>query len=293
MTVSVTALDGLKSRRPEWRPWLAVVEEVLREAENPAWESAVPSQTNAGQPEVPLLVGAAISVPASSVRRLFERLVSIALVNGTPKLATLERALTIDLDVLALFTASLSQDGDRLSDIADASGADAEALHAMVALLCVPLLQACNRQLAPAIPVGWREGYCPLCGSWPAFAEVRGIERNRCLRCGRCGCAWPSPALRCAYCRTSDHHRLFELVPENDKGQAVIAACTRCGGFLKTFTVLQGCSPGAVMLEDLASVDLDVAAVEQGYVRPTGAGYPLDVTVTDHAVPRRIFFWKR
>ncbi len=280
MTVSRSSWHGLKTQRPEWQPWLAVVEEILPEAGGPGWEAAVPSQINAQRAEVPLLSGAAISVPAGSVRHLLERLVRVASRDTSPKLTSVKSTLSINPDVLTLFTASLSQDGDRVSAIADASGADAEAMHAMVALLCVPLLQACNRRWASAVSASWSQGYCPVCGAWPAFAEVRGIERSRCLRCGRCGSAWPAPALRCPYCRTGHHHELVELVPEKHGSHAVINACVRCHGFVKTLTVLQGCPPDAVMLEDLASVDLDVAAIEQGYVRPSGPGYRLDVTVT-------------
>ena len=71
----------------------------------------------------------------------------------------------------------------------------------------------------------------------------------------------------------------------------VIEGCRSCLAYVKTFTRLQGCPPGAVMLEDLASVALDIAALEQGYVRPRGAGYPLDVSVTARNVPRRFFAW--
>jgi hypothetical protein len=35
-----------------------------------------------------------------------------------------------------------------------------------------------------------------------------------------------------------------------------------------------------VILDDLASVELDVVAAEQGYKRPQGAGYALNVSVT-------------
>jgi hypothetical protein len=47
------------------------------------------------------------------------------------------------------------------------------------------------------------------------------------------------------------------------------------------------------MLEDLASVDLDVAAVENGFARPSGQGYALGVTVTDNGAKRRFFAWKQ
>jgi hypothetical protein len=45
-------------------------------------------------------------------------------------------------------------------------------------------------------------------------------------------------------------------------------------------TTLEGSAPAKVILDDLASVDLNVAACAQGYKRPQGAGYALDVTIT-------------
>ena len=90
----------------------------------------------------------------------------------------------------------------------------------------------------------------------------------------------------------SDHDELAMLVPEQGSSNAVIDACQRCLGYVKIFTRLQGCPPGAVMLEDLASVDLDMAAFEHGFAKPSGPGYPLGITVTDKGAGRRFFAWK-
>jgi FdhE protein len=59
---------------------------------------------------------------------------------------------------------------------------------------------------------------------------------------------------------------------------------------MKTFTTLQGSPPAEVMIRDLASVDLDLVALEHGYKRPAGAGYSLDVTVVKSA-NNRFFPW--
>jgi FdhE protein len=187
----------------------------------------------------------------------------------------------------ALFTASLCQDGDRINQLVAAAGADAEALHAVVSLLPVPFLHACNRRWASSISRSWVEGYCPVCGA----AEVRGIERSRFFRCGRCGGEWHARALWCPYCDTSDHDDHVALVPENGGANAVVDACRRCLGYVKTLTRLQGCPPESVMIEDLASVELDVAAIEQGYTRPSGTGHALEITVTDKGATRRFLAW--
>jgi FdhE protein len=299
-TTAGTALDGLKRKRPEWQPWLAVVEEVLREAGTSEWDAAVPADIGLGaeahgakvdRHTIPLLAGATLSVQTSAVRRILKRLIGIASRSGTPKMATLESALDADLDLLALFEASLCQDSDRIKDMAVRCHADADAFQGVIALASVPLLYACTRRWASSIPESWVEGYCSVCGSWPAFAEVRGIERSRYFRCGRCGGAWHARPLQCPYCAMHDHDELVSLVPEKTGSQAQIDACTHCRGYVKVFSTLQGCPPGTVMLEDLASVALDIAAMEQGYSRPSGAGYPLEATVIDKVAPRRFFAW--
>jgi FdhE protein len=298
MSAPDAALNGLRREHPEFEPWLAVVDEILREAGSPAWEAAVPAvseaPSHAQSTAVPLLAGTTLTLEAALVRRLFERLIRTASRVGTPKMASLKAALHAGLEWAPLFTASLCEDSDRINEIAAVSGADAEALHAVIALLPVPFLHGCNRRWASSISASWVEGYCPVCGSLPTFAEVRGIERNRYFRCGRCGGEWHARALHCPYCAMSDHDELVALVPEkagsNAVGSnAVIDACKRCLGYVKTFTRLQGCSPGAVMLEDLASVDLDVAAIEHGFARSQGPGFALGVTVTDKGARRGFF----
>lgn len=292
MTTPDTALHGLKRQRPEWEPWLAVVEEIVRETASPRWDASVPTGVEPRHSGPPLLAGATLAVPASSVRRLLKRLARVASTSGTPNIATLHAALDADLDVLTLFAAALCQNGDCVEAAAAARGADAAGLHAVMALVPLPLLHACNRRWASSMSGSWVEGYCPVCGSWPAFAEVRGIERRRSFRCGRCGGEWHARLLTCPYCIEGSHDALVSLVPENGGSHGTVDACRSCHGYVKTFTRLRGCQPEMVMIEDLASVHFDVAALEQGYTRPPGAGYPLEVSVIDEGAPRRFFGWK-
>jgi FdhE protein len=278
---AVNALSGLKAQRPEWAPWLAVVEETWRDAGNRAWHAAVPVVSEVPRPAAPILSGAQVAVDRRAVQRLLQRLLDVASRGGTPQMATLRSVR--DADPLSLFAASLRQDRVPIVEAAAAANADAAALEAVTSLVAVPFLHACQRQWAASLPPGWREGYCCVCGAWPVFAEVRGIERTRVFRCGRCGGGWHARPLRCPYCGIDDHHALVSLVPQHGGSNAVIEGCTSCRGYVKTFTRLQGCAPETVMLEDLASVHLDVAALEQGYTRPPGPGHRLDVTVVSGA----------
>jgi FdhE protein len=289
MSAADATLSGLRRQRPEWEPWLVIVEEIVRAIRTRGWDPCVPASPPTQESVVPLLAGATLALEARSVRHLFERLLRLASRTGTPTMAALNAALHEDARMLQLFTASLSQDGNPIGDLATAIGADADTLHPIVALLPVPLLHACARRWAPSIARSWVEGYCPVCGSWPAFAEVRGIERSRHFRCGRCGGEWHARPLHCPYCEMSDHAELVALVPEKSGSNAVIDACKRCLGYVKTLTRLQGCPADAVMLEDLASVDLDLVALAHGYTRPAGVGYALTITATERTPTRRFF----
>lgn len=293
MTATVAAgLARLTRERPEWGPWLAVVAEALRDADAPGWDAIVPARPDLTRQTAPLLAGSVVTVDTRAVRRLLERLIRVASNSGTSAMAALRSVLNADLDVLTWFRASLCQDHETTRNTASSCGVDAGALQAVVALVSVPFLLACNRQWAPSISPAHLEGYCPVCGTWPAFAEARGIERRRFFRCGRCGSEWHARPLRCPYCGIDDHHALVSLVPDGGGLNAVIDGCRSCLCYVKTFTRLQGCAPDMVFLDDLASVHLDVAAIQHGYVRRSNAGHPLDVCVAGTRAKQRLFAWK-
>jgi FdhE protein len=282
------AVEELKRNRPEWTPWIAVVDEALSGASGDGWDAVVPTPV---EPERgrPLLSRTTVVVDERAVGRLLERLIKVGARGGMPKMETLRTVLSDGLDVVALFAASIDQDHDGVAEVAAHAGVDTEALQAVTALLGLPFLHACNRQWRHQVASTWAEGYCAVCGSWPSFAEMRGIERTRYLRCGRCGGEWQAPILRCGFCRTNNHDCLATLVPEKTGAAGAIEACKRCYGYVKTFTRLQGCPPAAVMLEDLASVDLDVAAIEQGYRRPARLSQDVEVAVVSQAP--RVLLW--
>jgi FdhE protein len=130
------------------------------------------------------------------------------------------------------------------------------------------------------VPRSWPHGYCPICASWPILAERRGLDRTRRLRCGRCGGDWPVEWLCCIYCGERDHQRLGSLVPEDREETLIVETCASCRGYLKSVATLQQIPPFALLLQDLETVELDLVALDRGYSRPQGGGFPLDVRVT-------------
>lgn len=281
----------------ECQPWRAVVEEVLRESADLVWDATVPSPGDAANPDAPLLAGVRVALRRDVLARVRHRWVDAAARGDTRFAGGL--AAWLDEGVSArLFEASLDGQHAVIEMMAERGGVDVETAESVAYLLPVPFLQACQRRLVDRVNPSWSRGFCPVCGSWPAFAEVLGIERARRLRCGRCGAAWHAQPLWCAFCGTRDHADLVTLVPGDDlacaeagtppseagigsSGTGVVDACTRCSHYVKRLTTFQGCAPLAVMLQDLGSVALDVAAIEEGYSRPRGTGYALGVTLNE------------
>jgi FdhE protein len=286
-SATTNRLQTVRSDHPEWNPWLTVIAQTLTEASNPRWESSVPLSRH--DKNTPVLAEAAILLPFDLLSDWSRRLFRSAADGDTPAMATLRAATNLTLPAIEqLFRASLCQDRHKLEQLASASQADARAFQGVAELLPVPFLQACTR-LRRRNGESWRQGYCPTCGAWPALAEVRGIERARYLRCGRCGDEWQLHWLQCPFCGINDHEQLVTLVPQESDART-IDACKRCTGYLKSFTVLQGADQFGIMVNDLASVDLDIAAVERGYRRPPDPGYFLNATVRcNHGPLRKLF----
>jgi formate dehydrogenase maturation protein FdhE len=66
--------------------------------------------------------------------------------------------------------------------------------------------------------------------------------------------------------------------------------CPDCRTYLKTLTTLGPLSAEEIAVQDLATVELDLAALEREYQRPTRPGFPLRVTV--QPAGRRDGWWR-
>ena len=258
----------MRRDNPESEAWLGLLDAALGESENSAtWDAAVPTAA-AGRPvKAPVLSHAEITIDAGAARSWVRRLLKL-----TPT-ATSRR-----IDGLVLLEAAVCHDDARIDALA-AAGAEAPALRVLGQMAALPLLQACGRGLASELPATWWEGYCPLCGAWPVVAEYTGLERKRQLRCGRCGTGWAIPLLRCVFCDETQHDHLGYLTPEAGDQTRKIEVCHTCKGYLKGVTTVRPLAPWAILLDDLTTVPLDVAALERGYQRSERPGYALEARI--------------
>lgn len=123
----------------------------------------------------------------------------------------------------------------------------------------------------------WDRGYCPCCGSWPALIEMlnasgrqsaAGEGGARFLRCSFCAASWELKTHRCIYCGNADE-RFVAAAPDMARQNRRIELCGGCGNYTKAIEVNRLTPFPLIAIEDLATLDLDQAAMGHEYGRPT------------------------
>jgi FdhE protein len=264
-------LADVRRSNPESERWLALVEAALTESEDgTSWSVTVPGLGSDRPVRAPILHGAEVTVDGRAVRRFVRRLARIAGLNGEA-----------EGDPIALLEAAVRQDDTRIDAIAAHGGGDPSTLRVVAQVTALPLLQVCARTIGREVSPSWWEGYCPLCGAWPTLAEFRGLERKRWLRCGRCGTGWETAWLRCPFCAESNHEQLGYLAPEDGGGETTrkVEVCDTCKGYVKAEPTVRPLPWWGVLLDDVATVPLDVAALDRGYHRPERPGFEMEVKI--------------
>ena len=260
---------SIAREQPECRGWLDVLAVAAEEAERDVWDDAVPDVA-AGA--LPRLAGATLTIAPRDAARWLRRLIDTAAAHAPALAGAAER-----LDPLGALAAAVNLDVARVDALADAAALPREPLHATLPVLAYPWLERCGRRLNAADTTS--EAWCPTCGAWAALAEARGLDGARRLRCLRCGGDWAAAWMRCPFCGTTDHDRLRALAAESSEQTRRADGCAACGAWVKTVTTLTASAVTQLRLLDVATVDLDVAALSRDWQRPAGLGAPLGVRV--------------
>jgi FdhE protein len=156
---------------------------------------------------------------------------------------------------------------ESLRERADALGLDPAMVSATFRLALFPYFVSINDAwLAHREGIVWEKGYCPTCGSWPLLGEFRGLEQTRFLRCGLCAAGWEVPRLLCPFCESRDYRQLGFLHVEGEESSYKAATCEVCHGYVKMLSTLTALPPLQLLLADVATLHLDLVAVERGYL---------------------------
>jgi FdhE protein len=149
---------------------------------------------------------------------------------------------------------------------AEALGLDPGLTATVLRLTLLPDLAGLHGALTPLVEeLPWEQGCCPTCGSWPLLGEYRGLEQRRVLRCGLCTAEWEVPRLFCPYCGNRDHRLLGYFSAAGEEGRYRASTCHACHRHVKMVTTLAPLSAPRLLVADLATLHLDLAAADRGF----------------------------
>jgi FdhE protein len=108
----------------------------------------------------------------------------------------------------------------------------------------------------------WKRGTCPLCGGEPDLAVIT-TAADRLLICGRCAARWRFEQLTCPFCLNADRSRITSFASRD--GQYRLFACGVCERYLKAFDARGASRPVMPVVDAVATLPLDAAAIQKGF----------------------------
>ena len=126
-----------------------------------------------------------------------------------------------------------------------------------------PFLSRCAEVLQPRTELAtWSHPHCPLCGGEPELAVITPAGERH-LICGRCTLRWKFDPLTCPYCRNVDRSTISSFATPD--GQYRVYACNVCKRYLKAYDARRSTRPVMPMVDSVATLPLDAAAMQRGY----------------------------
>ena len=140
---------------------------------------------------------------------------------------------------------------------------DGDMLQQVLALAMRPFLSRCAEvlQQRPELAI-WTHPHCALCAGEPDFSVITpAAERH--LICSRCALRWKFEPLTCPYCRNSNRARITSFATTD--GHYRVYACDVCRRYLKAYDGRRATRPVMPMVDTVATLPLDAAAIQRGY----------------------------
>jgi hypothetical protein len=140
---------------------------------------------------------------------------------------------------------------------------DDSSIGQVIALAMRPFLSRAAEVLQQRSDLAnWTHSHCALCGGEPDLAVITpSAERH--LICGRCALRWKFESLTCPYCRNSDRARITSFATTDGKYR--VYACDVCRRYLKAYDGRRATRPVMPMVDSVATLPLDAAAMQRGY----------------------------
>lgn len=115
----------------------------------------------------------------------------------------------------------------------------------------------------------WQRGFCPICGGRPLMGKFRGDDGLWLLECSLCHSLWNVKRASCPFCSSGSEGSLNYLYLD---GNSTYRAqyCDNCKFYVKTVDLRESEGVSLLPLEDIITMDLDLAATEEGLKPASG-----------------------
>ena len=224
---------------------------------------------------VPILSGEPIPLPVPTMTPVLQRSCAALAAGGAGEAAARigEAIRSGQIEPGSLLAASLARNQTAIRVGASHRGLAPDLVWLVAELAVSPFVHLLQRMLFShptddrlrSALEAWNHGYCPACGSWPAVAEV--VSGHRTLRCSFCSSGWELATYACIYCGERGE-KFVTAAPDDERKDRRVEVCSNCGGYLKTVDLPELSPFPLLSISDIETTDLDVAAMEHGYVRP-------------------------
>jgi FdhE protein len=126
-----------------------------------------------------------------------------------------------------------------------------------------PFLSRCAEvlQRRPELSA-WSHAHCALCGGEPDLATLD-AQGDRSLVCGRCLLQWRFDPVTCPFCRNSDRALITSFGTSD--GLYRVYCCDACHRYVKAFDTRRANRPLMPVVDGVAMLPLDAAAMQRGY----------------------------
>jgi len=145
-----------------------------------------------------------------------------------------------------------------------AAQSQTEAVGQVLALTARPFLARTVETLHQRVDLApWTRPYCPFCGGDAELALVLRPGETR-LACGRCTGVWPFPEHACPHC----DNRLprYQTSYASRDGRYRLIGCDACRRYIKAYDARKADRPFMLDVDTIATLPLDAAALQRGYV---------------------------
>jgi formate dehydrogenase maturation protein FdhE len=136
-------------------------------------------------------------------------------------------------------------------------------LYALASLV-QPCFEEITRKIDASFLDMWWQTSCPVCGRNPIVARFR--SRKRYLTCTFCGAEYLSDQFVCVHCGSKDPNSLKYMATQKQPAFE-INFCKKCRHYIKVIHEARLKEPILKGLEDVATLDLDLAAKKAGLSR--------------------------